>query len=105
MVNYPYHHNTAHPQIGGCMQVATLANRWWNVPDEVINDTAALAARQPKSTGGVVKVSSTRCRNVSKPPGAKPGLVYLNGAITIVKVNMNEAKKSLERLDKTVLVN
>jgi len=76
-----------------------------NLPTEVINDAAALAARQSKCTGGVIKVSLTRCRNVSKPPGAKPGLVYLNGDIKIVKVNMNEAKKRLERLDKTVLVN
>jgi len=73
--------------------------------DDVINDAAALAARQSKCTGGVIKVSLTRCRNVSKPAGAKPGLVYINGDVKVVKVNMNEAKGRLERLDKTMLVN
>merc|ERR1712194_20886 len=76
-----------------------------NLSSDVINDAAALAARQSKCTGGVIKVSLTRCRNISKPPGAKAGLVYINGDVKTVKVNMDEAKGRLDRLDKTMLVN
>lgn len=70
---------------------------------EVKLDAAALAARQSKCHGAVIKVSLTRCRDVRKPPGAKPGLVMLTGNVETVVVNMKEAEKRLERLDTTVV--
>lgn len=76
-----------------------------NPSQNVIDDAAALAARQSKCNGGVIKVSLTKCRNVSKPPGAKAGLVMINGDVKIVKVNMKEVVKKLERLDGTVQIN
>ena len=51
------------------------------------------------------QVSMTRCRDVSKPSGAKAGLVQLSGRIRTVAVNMKEAEARLERLDETVLIN
>ena len=68
-------------------------------------DAAALAARQSKCSGGVIKVSLTRARDVKKPPGAKAGLVMLTGNVRTVSVNMKQAQERLDRLDKTVLVN
>lgn len=47
----------------------------------------------------------TRCRDIVKPPGAKPGLVQLRGNVKTIVVHMKEAQVRLERLDKTVLVN
>ena len=75
-------------------------------PDaNVLQDAAALAARQSKCSGSVIKVSLCRCRDVTKPRGAKPGLVQLNGSVRTISVNMKEAEKRLERLDKTELIN
>ncbi len=68
---------------------------------DVKMDAAALAARQSKCEGSTIKVSLTRWRDVKKPPGAKPGLVQLTGKVETVSVNMKEAAKRLERLDKT----
>jgi hypothetical protein len=76
-----------------------------NLDEEVVKDAAALAARQSKCSGSVIKVSLTRCRDVKKPPGAKAGLVQLTGKIRTITVNMKEAESRLERLDKTVEVN
>jgi hypothetical protein len=76
-----------------------------NLDNEVVMDAAALAARQSKCQGSVIKVSLTRCRDVKKPPGAKAGLVQLTGRVKTVSVNMKEAESRLERLDKTVQVN
>lgn len=76
-----------------------------NIDHEVLQDAAALAARQSKCIGTIVKVSLTRAGDIQKPKGAKPGLVYLTGQVRSVTVNMNQAKERLERLDKTVLVN
>lgn len=76
-----------------------------NPPEEVIQDAASLAARQSKCHGSVIKVSMTRCRDVKKPFGAKPGLVQLTGQVRTIAVNMKEAEKRLERLENTVLVN
>jgi predicted ribosome quality control (RQC) complex YloA/Tae2 family protein len=73
--------------------------------EEVVQDAAALAARQSKCNTAVIKVSLTRCRDITKPPGAKAGLVMLTGKVRSVIVNMKEAEKRLERLDGTVLVN
>ena len=76
-----------------------------NLSDEVIQDAAALAARQSKCTGSVIQVSLTRCRDITKPPGAKAGLVMLTGKVRTVSVNMKEAEPRLQRLEETVQVN
>ena len=72
---------------------------------DVKMDAAALAARQSKCSGSTIKVSLTRCRDVKKPPGAKFGLVQLVGKVETVSVNMKQAEKRLERLDKTMVMN
>ena len=77
-----------------------------SLPEEVVKDAAALAARQSKASGSpVVPVSMTKCRDIIKPKGAKAGLVQLTGRVRTVKVNMKEAQQRLERLNSTVLVN
>ena len=76
-----------------------------NLPEEVVQDAAALAARQSKCQGSVIKVSMTRCRDVKKPFGAKPGLVQLTGKVRTVSVNMKEAEARFQRLEETVLIN
>lgn len=76
-----------------------------SVNDEVVQDAAALAARQSKCSGKTIKVSMTRARDVKKPPGAKAGLVQLTGSVRTISVNMKEAEIRLNRLDKTCLVN
>ena len=73
--------------------------------DEIVMDAAALAARQSKCTGQSIKVSLTRCRDVKKPPGAKPGLVQLSGSIQMIIVEMKKVESRLKRLDATCLVN
>ncbi|CAB9502462.1 Domain of unknown function (DUF814) [Seminavis robusta] len=76
-----------------------------NMDEEVVQDAAALAARQSKCSGNTIKVSMTRCRDVQKPRGAKAGLVQLTGRVRTITVNMKEAQKRLERLDSTVVIN
>lgn len=76
-----------------------------NLDDAVVMDAAALAARQSKCNGNVIKVSMTRARDVKKPSGAKAGLVQLTGQVRTVVVNMKEAQALLDRLDETVLIN
>mmetsp|Transcript_10442 Transcript_10442/g.14774 ORF Transcript_10442/g.14774 Transcript_10442/m.14774 type:complete len:365 (+) Transcript_10442:198-1292(+) len=73
--------------------------------ENVVMDAAALAARQSKCNGATIKVSLTRCRNISKPAGAKAGLVQLSGDVQTVVVKMKEAESRLARLDETVLIN
>ena len=68
-------------------------------------DAAALAARQSKCSGKIIKVSMTRARDIKKPPGAKAGLVQLVGNVRTITVNMKEEQSRLDRLDKTVLIN
>ena len=76
------------------------------LPEEVVQDAAALAARQSKAKNSPnVAVSMTICRDIIKPPGAKAGLVQLTGKVRTVKVNMKEAQNRLKRLDDTVVVN
>jgi predicted ribosome quality control (RQC) complex YloA/Tae2 family protein len=75
------------------------------LPNELMADAAALAARQSKCNTSTIKVTLTRCRHVVKPPGYKPGLVQLVGPVQTVIVNMKEAAKRFERLDSSVLVN
>jgi predicted ribosome quality control (RQC) complex YloA/Tae2 family protein len=76
-----------------------------NLDNEVVQDAAALAARQSKCSGSVIKVSLTQARDVKKPPGAKAGLVLLTGSVKTIVVNMKQAQERLDRLDKTVLIN
>lgn len=75
------------------------------LPQDVLLDAAALAARQSKCQGNTIKVSLTRCRDVKKPMGAKAGLVQLVGNVRTVTVNMQEAQARLDRLDQTVVIN
>jgi hypothetical protein len=75
------------------------------LPEEAVQDAAALAARQSKCNTSTIKVSLTRCRDITKPFGAKAGLVMLTGNVRTVSVNMKEAESRLQRLDATVLVN
>jgi len=74
-------------------------------PRDVLQDAAALAARQSKCQGNVIKVSLVRCRDVSKPRGAKAGLVQLNGPVKTISVNMKDAAERLQRLDATEQIN
>ena len=76
-----------------------------DLDEEVVMDAAALAARQSKCTGNIIKVSMTRARDIKKPPGAKPGLVQLTGRVRTVVVDMKKAQERLQRLDATVLIN
>lgn len=65
-----------------------------------VADAALLAAVNSKARqAGKVKVSLTRCRNVSKPKGAKPGLVFLSGEIISVTVDLKAEGVRLERLN------
>jgi len=74
--------------------------------EDDVKDAASLAALKSKCIGqSVIKVSMTRCRNVSKPPGAKPGLVQLNGDVKIITLNKDEVLKRVDRLEGTVIVN
>jgi predicted ribosome quality control (RQC) complex YloA/Tae2 family protein len=76
-----------------------------DLDEQVVQDAAALAARQSKCTGNVIKVSMTRARDVKKPPGSKAGLVMLTGKVRTVVVDMKKAQERLDRLDKTVKIN
>jgi predicted ribosome quality control (RQC) complex YloA/Tae2 family protein len=76
-----------------------------SLENDVIMDAAALAARQSKCTGAVIKVSLTRCRDVKKPPGAKPGLVQLTGKVRSISVNMKKEESRLNRIDTTMVGN
>lgn len=74
------------------------------LPREVELDAAVLAANYSKANlgGGNVPVSLCRARQVSKPLGAKPGLVQLSGDVKTVKVNWKIEKKRLNRLAENV---
>jgi predicted ribosome quality control (RQC) complex YloA/Tae2 family protein len=61
-------------------------------------DAALLTAIHSKATGGRVQVTLTRCRNVSKPSGAKAGLVQLCGDMRTITVDVKGESKRLERL-------
>lgn len=68
---------------------------------ETVRDAALLAAVNSKcGQAGKITVSMTRCRNVSKPRGAKPGLVHLNGDITPIKIDVKAEQDRLNRLQK-----
>ena len=64
-------------------------------------DAALLAAVNSKANqSGKVAVSLTRCRNVTKPRGAKPGLVNLQGDVTTVYVDFRTDIRRLDQLKK-----
>jgi len=68
---------------------------------ETVLDAAVLAIVNSKAKdAGKVTVHLTRCGNVSKPRGAKPGLVHITGDIRAVVVNMKIESRRLERLKK-----
>lgn len=69
---------------------------------ETVYDAALLAAINSKANqSGKVPVTLTRCRYVTKPPGAKDGLVRINGDVTIININIKlESAKRLVRLQK-----
>lgn len=74
--------------------------------EEDVLDAAALAALKSKCIGqSVIKVSMTRARNVSKPPGAKPGLVQLNGDVKTITIRKSDVETRCKRLEETVIVN
>jgi len=70
-----------------------------DVPKETLIDAAVLAAANSKANQvGRAPVSLVRCRQVSKPRGAKPGLVQLSGDVRTVTVNVKDEAARLERL-------
>ena len=74
--------------------------------EEDILDAASLAALKSKCIGqSVIKVSMTRARNVSKPSGAKPGLVQLSGDVRTITLRKSEVERRCKRLEETVVVN
>jgi len=69
---------------------------------ETLKDAALLAAVNSKAaSSSKVAVTFTRCRNVSKPSGAKAGLVQLRGEVATVNINIKAEAVRLERLMKT----
>lgn len=68
---------------------------------QTLIDAALLAAVNSKGSGGRIQVTYTRCRNVTKPYGAKPGLVYLSGDVATTRVDINAETARLARLTET----
>lgn len=69
------------------------------LPRETVVDAATLAVANSKSTKtGKAPVSLVRARQVSKPAGAKAGLVRLSGEVRTVVVNLKDEAARLERL-------
>jgi len=73
---------------------------------ETLTDAAVLAALNSKAeqAGKNIPVSYVRCRQVSKPTGAKPGLVRLNGDVGTVFVNLKLEAKRIERLQASKII-
>lgn len=68
---------------------------------ETVYDAATLAAVNSKaSQSGRIQITLARCRNISKPSSAKPGLVYLNGDVRTINIDLRVEKSRLERLQK-----
>ena len=73
-----------------------------DVPRETLMDAAMLSVKNSKaSQGGKAKVSLVRCRQVSKPRGAKAGLVHLSGDVKSITVNVKNELERLLRLEGT----
>ena len=71
-------------------------------PADTVLDAAVLAfenSKASKTSRG--SVSLVRCRQVSKPRGAKAGLVHLSGDVRGVAVTAKDVKQRLERLLET----
>lgn len=69
---------------------------------ETLKDAALLAAVNSKAAqAGKVLVTYTRCRNASKPSGAKAGLVQLRGDVATLTINIKAEAARLDRLMKT----
>ncbi|KAL3929812.1 MAG: hypothetical protein SGPRY_001798 [Prymnesium sp.] len=70
------------------------------LPKEVELDAAVLAAKYSKAQqSGMIPVNLCRARQVSKPHGAKPGLVRLTGNVRTVLVDWRQDRHRLERLE------
>lgn len=69
---------------------------------ETVLDAAMLAAVNSKAPqSGKIPVSLTRCRFVTKPSGAKAGMVRLNGDVMTIKIDVKANQARLDRLNLT----
>jgi predicted ribosome quality control (RQC) complex YloA/Tae2 family protein len=85
------------------IRASSLPGGGKELPREVELDAATLAANYSKAAlNGNVPVSLCRARQVSKPAGAKAGLVQLSGDVKTIKVNWKIEKRRLERLASTL---
>jgi len=67
-----------------------------DAPREYLKMAAGIAAYHSKAReGGVVSVSATRARYVTKPRGAKPGAVQIRKE-TVLKARPSEGKRIIE---------
>ena len=64
-----------------------------------------LAARASKCPPPVIKVTCAPCGSVSKPPGAKAGLVQLGGRVETLTVDLRKVEGRLKELDDGCVVN
>jgi predicted ribosome quality control (RQC) complex YloA/Tae2 family protein len=72
------------------------------LPADTVLDAAVLALENSKAIKGQKgSVSLVRCRQVSKPIGAKAGLVHLSGFVRSVLVTGKDVKERLVRLIET----
>lgn len=73
-----------------------------DVPRETLVDAAVLSVKNSKAPyGGKSSASLVRCRQVSKPKGAKAGLVQLSGDVKSITINLNNETERLLRLEAT----
>lgn len=85
------------------IRVDTLGEAGGALPPEVEMDAAILAARYSKAPqSGKARVTLCKARQVSKPRGAKPGLVQLSGSVRTVVVDFRKERHRLERLEATL---
>jgi hypothetical protein len=91
-------HVAGHP--GSHVVVRSHDNDLPTTMPETLKDAAALAAKNSKAPQrGKVGVSYVRCRQVSKPSGAKAGLVQLAGDVGHLKVDVAAVGDRLARLE------
>jgi hypothetical protein len=76
---------------------ATEALAWQRWQAKLRETEGARGGRQAPQRGKV-GVSYVRCRQVSKPNGAKAGLVQLSGDVGVLKVDVAAAGERLARL-------
>ena len=70
-----------------------------------MTDAAMLAARASKCNPPVVKVNAVLCGDVSKPPGAKAGLVTLGGRVKTLTIDLRKVEGRLKELDEGCVLN